>query len=128
MKFVVRDETTGNWQHFIAPKAAGDKRSIAEGDKVSGSKHASLGTTVANYTDPVEQAMASSLIRVTCNLPYGGPTGSAFFGTGLIVDAAKGLVLVDRLTAPSGCGDFTLTFFDSIKIPARVSANLPSYV
>lgn len=41
-------------------------------------------------------------------------------GTGLIVDAKRGLVVADRLTIPTALSDCELNFGDSIKVPAKV--------
>jgi S1-C subfamily serine protease len=74
----------------------------------------------------VEKLLAPSLVQVTCHLPYGvGVSGDAFIGSGVIIDAEKGLVLVDRMTAPTALGDFSINFFDSIQVAGKVVAIHP---
>jgi hypothetical protein len=73
------------------------------------------------FKDQNTVAIASSLVGVRTTVPYGHlPVGSAFIGTGLIVDAEKGLVVMDRLTVPTALGDCELNFGDFVKVPAEV--------
>ena len=55
-------------------------------------------------------------------MPYSvsGVTETSFHGTGLIVDAARGLVVVDRNTVPVSVGDVQITFAGTIQVPGRV--------
>jgi pro-apoptotic serine protease NMA111 len=71
--------------------------------------------------------VASSLVRVDFDIPLRveGVYGSSFAGTGVVVDAARGLVMVDRDTVPVLLGDVTLTFFGSARVPGRVLALHP---
>ncbi|MEO1036096.1 MAG: trypsin-like peptidase domain-containing protein [Pseudomonadota bacterium] len=72
--------------------------------------------------DPVEQALAASMVLVNFDMPYSvsGVGDRHFYGTGLIVDVERGLVVVDRNTVPVAMGDVTLTFAGSLEIPGRV--------
>ena len=80
----------------------------------------------ANYPrqqDDMANFIAPSLVWVNFSTPYpvdeiGGGRSS---GTGLVVDAKEGLLVVDRTTVPSTLGDITLTFAGSIQIPAKVA-------
>lgn len=79
-------------------------------------------TTYAKTTDPLINKLAPSLVLVNFDMPYSvsGITERSYYGTGLIVDAARGLVIVDRNTVPVPLGDVRLTFAGSIEVPGRV--------
>jgi hypothetical protein len=55
-------------------------------------------------------------------MPYSvtGITERNYHGTGLVVDAERGLVLVDRNTVPVSLGDVRLTFAGTLEVPGRV--------
>ena len=112
MRYVARDDATGAWVKHDAP----DPPASATGKSAQPSS-----TTLPRTQSKTEKALAPSLVRVQCHLPLlGTNTSDSFVGTGLIVNAEKGLILVDRLTVPRYLGDFQVTFFDSIQVPAKV--------
>jgi pro-apoptotic serine protease NMA111 len=49
-----------------------------------------------------------------------GITERNYHGTGLVVDAQRGLVVVDRNTVPVAIGDVTVTFGGTVQVPGRV--------
>jgi S1-C subfamily serine protease len=55
-------------------------------------------------------------------MPYSvsGITERNYHGTGLVVDAQRGLVVVDRNTVPVSVGDVTITFAGTVQVPGRV--------
>ena len=59
---------------------------------------------------------------VTFDMPYSvsGITERNYHGTGLVVDAQRGLVVVDRNTVPVAVGDVTVTFAGTVQVPGRV--------
>ncbi len=59
---------------------------------------------------------------VTFDMPFSvaGITERNYHGTGVVVDAERGLVVVDRNTVPVAVGDVRLTFAGSIEVPGRV--------
>ncbi|HVF18595.1 MAG TPA: trypsin-like peptidase domain-containing protein, partial [Steroidobacteraceae bacterium] len=79
-------------------------------------------TTYAKSADPIVNKLAPSLVLVNFDMPYSvsGVTERNYYGTGLIVDAQRGLIVVDRNTVPAPIGDIRLTFAGTIEIPGRV--------
>jgi len=79
-------------------------------------------TELKNYDDPRVKVIASSLVVVTFDLPYtlSGVADRHYYGTGVIVDKKRGLVVVDRNTVPIAVGDVTVTFAGSLEVKAQV--------
>ena len=73
-------------------------------------------------THKVANELAHSLVLVTFDMPFSvaGITERNYHGTGVIVDAERGLVVVDRNTVPVAPGDVRITFGGSIEVPGRV--------
>ncbi|MGH3968754.1 MAG: hypothetical protein ACRDTV_11710, partial [Mycobacterium sp.] len=106
----VRDDTLGTWP--CTPLAAGP---TPKDDPPS-------STRFPQYPDPRLTALAPSLAQVTFTMPYSvsGVTEHFYHGTGLVVDAQRGLVVVDRDTVPVSLGDVTVTFAGTLQVPGRV--------
>jgi S1-C subfamily serine protease len=68
------------------------------------------------------QRIASSLVLVNFSMPYtvSGVSDRYYYGTGLVVDAERGWVVVDRNTVPVAMGDVRITFAGSVEIPGTV--------
>ncbi len=68
------------------------------------------------------QRIIPSLVLVNFDMPYtvSGVSDRHYYGTGLIADAERGLVVVDRNTVPVAMGDVRITFAGSLEIPGRV--------
>ncbi len=68
------------------------------------------------------QAISPSLVLVNFDMPYtvSGVADRYYYGTGLVADAERGWVVVDRNTVPVSMGDVRLTFAGTIEIPGRV--------
>ncbi len=79
-------------------------------------------TQFAKSSDLIINRVAPSLVMVNFNMPYSvsGYTDRSFYGTGVVIDAVRGLVAVDRNTVPVPAGDVRLTFAGSIEIPGKV--------
>jgi len=75
-----------------------------------------------DYKDARKNKIAPSLVHVNFDLPYpiSGIVDRHYYGTGLIVDKERGLILVDRNTVPIALGDVKLTFSGSLEIPGKI--------
>lgn len=110
MKLCTRDDTTGDWPCVNAPPPPPPGPV-----KIS-------STTFRHTGDRRTRKVARSLAQVRFTLPFrvDGAYGDTFIGSGLVVDAERGLVLVDRDTVPVALGNATVTFAGSIEVPAEV--------
>ena len=89
-----RDDATGIWPCKDLSEGPAPKLPV-------------VGSTQFNqYEDSRVRAIASSLVVVTFDLPYtvSGIADRHYYGTGLIVDADRGYVVVDRNTVPVAIG------------------------
>jgi len=90
----------------------------------AGSSNDQLGSKIrwAPGTNPVEDKLVRSLAKVTVSVPLAidGMPSTEYIGTGMVVDAKRGLVVCDRNTAPGALCDCLLTFGSSCTIPAHV--------
>lgn len=79
-------------------------------------------TEFTSYADARVNTIAPSLVVVTFDLPYtlSGVADRHYYGTGVIVDKDRGLVMVDRNTVPIAIGDVTVTFAGSLEVKAKI--------
>jgi pro-apoptotic serine protease NMA111 len=105
-----RDDATGLWP--CANLAAGPPPKPVTGGS----------TTMPVARDALEAKLAPSLVHLTFDMPFAiaGITDRNYHGTGLIVDANRGLVVTDRNTVPVSLGDVRLTFGGTLEIPGKV--------
>jgi hypothetical protein len=106
-----RDDTLGVWPcHALAPSPAREPVVPSE------------GTTFPRQGEKHVQAISPSLVLVNFDMPYtvSGVADRYYYGTGLIADAERGWVVVDRNTVPVAMGDVRLTFAGTLEIPGRV--------
>ena len=105
-----RDDALGTWPCV----------GISPGPAASSVKPAS--TQFAKTGDPRIDTLAPSLVMVTFDMPYSvsGVTEKNYHGTGVIVDAARGLVAIDRNTVPLAMGDVRITFAGTVEVPGKV--------
>jgi S1-C subfamily serine protease len=110
MQRCTRDDSTGMWPCVASqppPRAAAPAPQTAaidvEGDKLA-------------------RKLGLSFVLVDFDVPH--PTSGIkdvnYVGCGVVVDAAKGLVLVDRDTVPVALGDMTLTFGGAVRVPGKL--------
>jgi len=105
-----RDDSTGIWP--CTDLAPGPGSSAAE-----------TGSTRFNsHSDPRVRKIVPSLVVVNFDLPYtiSGVADRHYYGTGLIVDTERGLVVVDRNTVPVAMGDVSITFAGSLEVRGKV--------
>ncbi|MFM7066404.1 MAG: trypsin-like peptidase domain-containing protein [Gammaproteobacteria bacterium] len=105
-----RDDAVGRWNCRPLPAPL-----LPEPVKVA-------TATLPPAPDARAAKLAPSLVVVNYTLPYSssGVTERSFNGTGLLVDAARGLVVVDRNTVPVAIGDARLIFGGAVEVPAQV--------
>jgi S1-C subfamily serine protease len=107
-----RDDVTGYWpcRDLAAPATTRPPQPPA-------------ATRFVTSGDKLADRLARSLVLVSFSMPFSvaGVTERNYHGTGLIVDAARGLVVVDRNTVPVAVGDVRITVAGSVEIPARVA-------
>jgi S1-C subfamily serine protease len=79
-------------------------------------------TQFAKTGDARIDTLAPSLVMVNFDMPYSvsGVTEKNYHGTGVIVDAARGLVAIDRNTVPLAMGDVRITFAGTVEVPGKV--------
>jgi S1-C subfamily serine protease len=97
-----RDDATGIWPC----------RDLASGPD---SSEPQTGSTSFNgHSDSRVRKIVPSLVVVNFDLPYtvSGVADRHYYGTGLIVDTERGLVVVDRNTVPVAMGDVSITMGD----------------
>jgi S1-C subfamily serine protease len=105
-----RDDTLGYWPC----------RALADGPP--GTPPTPVTTRFARWGESRADALAPSLVMVAFDMPYtvSGVGDLHYHGTGVIVDAERGLVVVDRNTVPVAMGDVRVTFAGSLEIPGEV--------
>ncbi|HED35204.1 MAG TPA: hypothetical protein ENJ08_13490 [Gammaproteobacteria bacterium] len=105
-----RDDTTGVWPC----ETLADNQSEEAIDTAK--------VRFIKYKDERASRLSSSIVSVQFDIPYNvnGVEESHYYGAGLIINKADGLVLVDRNTVPISPGDVRLVFAGALDIPAKV--------
>jgi S1-C subfamily serine protease len=105
-----RDDTLGLWPC----------KDLAAGPAPKPEK--AVSTVFPSFSDSKLSKVAPSLVQVSFDMPYSvsGITERNYHGTGLILDAERGLVVVDRNTVPVSVGDVNITFAGTVQVPGRV--------
>ncbi len=112
-----RDDNTGIWPC----------RALADGPAATAP--APRSTRFAEQRDDRVRRIASSLVLVNFDMPYtiSGVAERHYYGTGVIVDAERGFVVVDRNTVPESMGDVQITFGGNLEVPGRVAYIHPTH-
>src|SRR5712664_2920344 len=105
-----RDDALGTWP-CIGISAGPAPTSVKPGS-----------TQFAKTGDARIDRLAPSLVMVNFDMPYSvsGVTEKNYHGTGVIVDAERGLVAIDRNTVPIAMGDVRITFAGTVEVPGKV--------
>jgi S1-C subfamily serine protease len=79
-------------------------------------------TTFVKYDDARINKLAPSLALINFDMPYSvsGVTERNYHGTGVVIDAERGLIVTDRNTIPVMMGDVRVTFAGTVEVPGRV--------
>jgi S1-C subfamily serine protease len=112
-----RDDATGLWPC----------RGLDEGPPATSPEPGSA--TFVRHRDGLVRDVAPSLVLVNYDMPYtiSGISERHYYGTGLIVDAERGYVLVDRNTVPEAMGDARITFAGELEVRASVKYIHPTH-
>ncbi len=105
-----RNDASGLWDCKAFPVAPPPREPVVS------------STVFQTASDPHVARVVPSLVAVTFDMPYAvaGVTERNYHGTGLVVDAERGLVVVDRNTVPVSLGDVRVTFAGTLEVPGRV--------
>jgi len=105
-----RDDTLGYWPCEPLPEVG------------SAAPPAPASTEFVTNGDSRARKIAPSLVLVNFDMPYiiSGVSERHYHGTGLVVDAERGLIVTDRNTVPVAMGDVKITFAGTVEVPGRV--------
>jgi len=111
-----RDDTNGEWP--CADLAEAPPRDTPP-------PHVDVGFTPTE--SKVGRIVQPSLVGVRVEVPYvvAGAQGAHYTGIGLVVDAERGWVIVDRDTVPNALAEVWVELADAVEIPAKVVAVHP---
>ena len=108
-----RNDVTGLWSHrpcLPAPPPIPLAPATASFPRLSG-------------VSPAAERAWRALALCEAQIPVlaDGVHSSSFIGCAVVIDAARGLAVVDRNTVPVACCDVQLTFAASLEVPAHVA-------
>lgn len=108
-----RDDATGTWPCEPVDPPTGDPP-----------RPVSFDVPFVPVDDRRGVVVQPSLVGIKAQVPYpiAGVASSSYQGSGLVVDAARGLVVVDRDTVPVAATEVRLVIAGGFEIPAEVVA------
>lgn len=120
-----RDDKLGTWhsESFDVTRDDREVQSLSKKPSSGPDQQTAIGsTTMLPGKNQVEAKLARSLVTVDFDRPFSvnSLSTSNYRGTGLVIDAKKGLVVVDRNTVTDSLGDAMVTFASTIMVPAQV--------
>ncbi|KAI9096060.1 trypsin-like cysteine/serine peptidase domain-containing protein [Phlyctochytrium arcticum] len=112
LNMATRNDQTGLWDYVNLPPC---------NDVAEYSPHTASHIRLDEGLGPGRKVVPA-LVHVEFHLPFriDGVIHQVHSGIGLVVDVAKGLIIVDRHTVPTSVGDILLTFANSIIIPGKL--------
>ncbi|KAK4107095.1 trypsin-like serine protease [Canariomyces notabilis] len=116
IELAVRNDKTGLWDFEVIAKAP--PNAIPQSPLTASFPELSI----EDPAFPSVVSYARSFTRVTFDMPVdlNGERAPTRSGVGIIMDAARGLVLVSRATVPHDFGDIHITIAGSINVDANV--------
>jgi pro-apoptotic serine protease NMA111 len=118
--YCVKDNLSGFWPcEPVTLELAAKSQDEQAAEPTSTAPVSTAPTSPARLSDDI----ANALVNVTFTSPYSiqGRSGSnSRYGTGMIVDATRGWVVVPRSIVFSMLGDVKLTFNNRLEIPAAI--------
>jgi S1-C subfamily serine protease len=117
MRRCVRNDASGDWPCVELPPAPSPEPAPPS------------TTSFRAGGDRRTRKVARSLAMVNYHVPFrvDGVRGDSYLGTGLVIDAERGLVLTDRDTVPVALGDAILTFAGSVQVTAELAYIHPEH-
>ncbi|KAJ3036417.1 hypothetical protein HDV00_002740 [Rhizophlyctis rosea] len=105
-------DLTGLWDYTDLPPCPGEALY---------NPHTASHITLDSNLGPARHIIRS-LVHVEFHLPFkiDGVIHQVHTGIGVVVDAKRGLVVVDRHSVPASIGDCQITFANSIIVPGRI--------
>src|SRR5690606_15415910 len=105
-----RDDATGYWPCVPSPEAG----------VASVAPEVEAQALVSSHR--LGRKLAASLVMVEFDVPHptAGVKSFNYVGTGVVIDAERGRVLVDRDTVPVTLGDIDIVFAGAVRVPGRV--------
>jgi pro-apoptotic serine protease NMA111 len=116
------DRTWHAMRRCTLDPASGDWPCVDSADPPAASAPSPARVAMPSGSSKAARSLARSLVSVYFQVPYptAGLKSTSYHGAGLVIDAARGLVLTDRDTVPVLLGDLEVGFAGQLRVPGRV--------